>query len=195
MFCISCGAPNPNDASFCSTCGKSMMVPPVNVSPQQEVPKPAIIPRPGEAPMITPHPSQTVISTVQNPTVVIRKGKKLRAAFGWIAILFILFILWYPLRNGGSICEATRNELVQQVPYAVEILAARHPVKVGILRALFNDQGVMDKAAQEYVLSTMKSQQKLSKFDCYLAYYEGIIFKDEIRNAEADWLEKQFGLK
>jgi ribosomal protein L40E len=35
--CIYCGAANPNDASFCSTCGKSMTIPPVNASPQQEV--------------------------------------------------------------------------------------------------------------------------------------------------------------
>lgn len=195
MFCKYCGVSNPNDASFCSTCGKSMTVPPVNVSPQQEVPKPAHIPGASEASRNTSLPSQTVISTVQNPTVVIRKGKWLGAAFGWIVILFILFILLYPIRNGGSICEATRNEISQQVPYAMEIVAARHPVKVGILRSLFNDQGMIDKAAQEYVLSTMISQQKSSKFDCYLAYYEGIIFKDEIRNAEADWLEKKFGLK
>jgi hypothetical protein len=172
-----------------------MTVPPVKASPQQEVPKPAPIPSASEASKDTSPPPQNVITTAPNPAVVMRKGKRLRAAFGWIVILFILFILWYPLRNGGSICEAAKNEIVQQVPYAVEILAARHPVKVGILRSALNEEGMIDKVAQEYVRTSMISQQNPNKFVCYLTYYIVVFIKDNVRNAQADWLEKQLNLK
>lgn len=195
MYCIYCGAPNPKDATFCSNCGKTITAEPVNASPQGDDAIPSSVRGSSEPPKFILPPSQTVISTVQKPkgepTVVIRKDKRLAS---WIVIGLILLILLYPLRNGGSIHEAAREEILQQVPYAVEILAARHPLKVGILRAWTNDQGAMDKAAQEYMLSQKEFQQDAGIFVSYLAYYMVIILKDQVRNAQADWLERQFGL-
>jgi hypothetical protein len=37
MFCNYCGAPNPDDASFCSTCGKASARSSANVAAQEEV--------------------------------------------------------------------------------------------------------------------------------------------------------------
>ncbi len=73
---------------------------------------------------------------------------------------------------------------------AVEILAARHPLQVGLLRSMFNDQGAVDKLAEEYVRSSMMRQNP-GTLNCYLAYYLMIFNKDSIRRAEADWMEKQ----
>lgn len=41
MFCIHCGAPNPIDASFCSTCGKAIDVP-ANPPIPTEIPQPVL---------------------------------------------------------------------------------------------------------------------------------------------------------
>ena len=48
MFCIYCGAPNPANASFCSTCGKAVAVAPAQapagVAVQKQVPEPQTAP-------------------------------------------------------------------------------------------------------------------------------------------------------
>jgi hypothetical protein len=102
--------------------------------------------------------------------------------------------LGYPLRNGQSLRGATEDEITQQVPYALDILAVRHPLKVGLLRTLLNDQGAVDRLAQDYVRSSMDRNRNVSAIDCYLAYYAVVFDKDDVRQGLADGLEKQFDL-
>ena len=111
-----------------------------------------------------------------------------------LMVVIVVAALLYPLRNGGTICDATKDELAQQAPFAVEILAARHPLAVGLARSWLNDNGAVDKLAQDYIRYAMYNQQSVSPVACYVAYYAVMFEKDKVRVAEADWLEKQLDL-
>ena len=108
--------------------------------------------------------------------------------------LVFLLILAYPLKDGESFCDATKNVVVQQVPDALEVLAARHPLQVGVVRSMFNDQGAVDKFAEDYVRNNMLKQDP-STLACYAGYYAVIFNKDRVRSAEADWMEKQLPIQ
>ncbi len=82
---------------------------------------------------------------------------------------------------------------MEQVPYAIDILAVRHPIAVGLVRSLLNDQGAIDRVAENYVRSSMQ-QQDPSTFACYAAYYVVMFDKDDLRNAMADQMEKDLNL-
>lgn len=109
-----------------------------------------------------------------------------------VIVVCLVVALAYPLREGKSLRDATSDEITKQIPYALDILAARHPIRVGLFRSLFNDQGAVDGAVENYVRSNM--DQKMSVVNCYLAYYVVVFDKDDVRKGMADSLEKQFGL-
>ena len=194
MFCNYCGASNPNDVPFCSSCGRAVAGSRANAPASKETPAQVPIPGGNEAPKITQLVPATALPTGARPT---NKAPKKKRGVGWKWIvmgLIFVFIVFYPLKDGGSICDATKNVAVQQVPDAVEILAARHPLQVGLLRSLFNDQGAVDKIAEEYVRTSMLRRDP-GTLNCYFAYYVVIFNKDAIRRAEADWMEKQLPIQ
>jgi len=78
------------------------------------------------------------------------------------------------------------------VPYALDILAARYPLKVGLARTWLNSEGAVDKIAQDYVRSEMK-QRDMGLFDCYVMYYYVAFDKEDVRKAMADQIEKELG--
>jgi hypothetical protein len=189
MFCIYCGARNPDDATYCSVCGKlaagnpasapspNAVVP--NVPAPKEIPAPAPIPVAVETPKITTLPPQ-IIETGSAPPVSQSPRKKHGVRWGLIATgLVLLLILAYPLKDGSSLCDATKNVVVQQVPDALEVLAARHPLQVGLVRSMFNDQGAVDKFAEDYVSNNMLKQDP-GTFACYVGYYVAIFNKERI---------------
>jgi len=100
-----------------------------------------------------------------------------------------------PHKDGTSVCDAAHNEVAQQVPFAVEILAARHPLTVGVVRAVTKESGFVDKLAGIYVQSEMIPQENPGQASCYLAYYTVMFQKDRVRASIADWLEAKVNLK
>jgi len=105
----------------------------------------------------------------------------------------LVVVLVYPMRSGKGLQEATADEVAQQVPYALDILAARYPVKVGLVRTWLNSDGAVDKIAQDYVRSSMK-ESDIGLLDCYVLYYSVAFDKEDVRKAMADRLEKELGL-
>jgi hypothetical protein len=97
------------------------------------------------------------------------------------------------LRNGGSICDATKAEVVEQLPYAMDIVSARHPLMVGLVRSWLNGNGDFDRVAKDYVRSSMEHDNP-GAVDCYIGYYTVMFDKDGVRQAEADWIEHQLNL-
>jgi hypothetical protein len=182
MFCKSCSASISNEASFCKHCGKP-------IADASRITKQRVV------------PEETRLSSLNvatKPAPVSVEVQK-RNTFGeglrrWLLILFIGGVLVYPLKDGDNIRDAVKNEVTQQAPYALDILVVRHPVKVGLLHSLLNDQGQMDRAAQEYVLSSMNIEN-VGVVRCYAAYYYVLFDKDDIRTALADKMEKDFGLQ
>jgi zinc-ribbon domain len=70
MFCVKCGAENPADAEFCHRCGKQLF------TPQSE---------PSNQPVRTP-------DTLSNPSKP-APGHKWKDAYGWLFLLFGLYLL------------------------------------------------------------------------------------------------------
>ncbi len=108
-------------------------------------------------------------------------------------IAILLMVL--PHKDGSSVCEAAHNQVAQQVPFAVEILAARHPLTVGLVRAATKESGFVDKLAGVYVQREMIPQQDPGAASCYIAYYTVMFQKDRVRSSIADWLETKAQLK
>jgi hypothetical protein len=199
MFCNSCGATNPDDAAFCSACGKPVARPPAAVPPPRDLPQAAPVAAASAAPRPEAVKSTPIVSAAAAaPPVARASGKKTRRVkWGQIAAaVVVVSILLYPLAGGsGGICDASKDLVIQQVPAAVEILAARYPLQVGLLRSAFNDQGAVDNAAQDYVRTSMLDPQNPGLFSCYLSYYVVMFDKDQVRMAIADAIERRLALK
>jgi hypothetical protein len=201
MFCNSCAALNPNDASFCSGCGNPLVRPGAAAPPPMARREPAPFPEATAAPTrdtpaITPIVAPA--SSAKAPPAALTRAKKRRGVrWGWIVVAGIVFAIFlYPLRGGGGICDAARDEVVQQVPPAVELLAARYPLQIGLLRSMFNDKGMVDRIAQEYVRASIRENQpEPGRLSCYLSYYVVMLNKDHVRTSIADWLETRLQLK
>lgn len=201
MFCNACGARNPDDASFCGKCGKPLVRPSAAAPPPQDRQEPAPLPSATvapkrDAPAITPIVAPA--SAAEAPPAALPRAKKRRGVrWGWIGFAcIVLAIFLYPLRSGGGICDTARDQVLQQVPPAVEILAARYPLQIGLLRSMLNDKGMVDSVAQEYVRASLQdNQQDPGPFSCYLSYYVVILNKDRVRTSIADWLETRLQLK
>jgi hypothetical protein len=201
MFCNSCGATNPDDAAFCSACGNPVARPPAAVPPPRDLPQAAPVTAASNAPRPEAVRSTPIVSVpvaAEAPRAARASGKKTRRVkWGQIAaaVVVVSFFL-YPLAGGsGGICDASRDLVIQQVPPAVEILAARYPLQVGLLRSAFNDQGAVDNAAQDYVRTSMLDPQNPGLFTCYLSYYVVMFDKDQVRTAIADAIERRLALK
>ncbi len=183
MFCKYCGKPNPDDAAFCSSCGKST----ARLSSPQSAPAPAA------PPSVEPHVGPVAIPVSTMPAAAPPPIKKRRISWGLaIFALIVVFVLYYPHKDGNTICSATQEEVMEQVPYSVDILAVRHPVAVGILRSAL-DQESVNKLAESYVASSMNAHDPTT-FDCYASYYAILFNKDKVRSSIADWMEKQLNL-
>lgn len=202
MFCNSCGTANPPEASYCSACGKPIGKPsaegrpPQNISPQANAPPPApakasdVARR--EAVKITPI---AVVPAASRPALASTKKKGRLGWGGTTAAVIVLAIFLYPVRNGTGICDATDVAIIQQVSPAVEMLAARYPLRVGVLRAMFNDQGLVDALATEFVSSTMEASQQPGTLTCYYFYYFVTFQKDRVRTSIAALIENQLDLE
>ncbi|HEY7763659.1 MAG TPA: zinc ribbon domain-containing protein [Aestuariivirgaceae bacterium] len=202
MFCNYCGTANPGEASYCGACGKPIGKPsaegrpPQNISPQGNAPRPALanasdMPR-REPVKITPIAVAPAASRAA-PARTKEKGG-LRWG-GTTAAVIALATLLYPVRNGIGICDATDVAIIQQVSPAVEILAARYPLRVGVLRSMFNDKGLVDSLATEFVSSTMEANQQPGMLACYYFYYFVMFQKDRVRTSIAALIENQLDLK
>jgi hypothetical protein len=118
--------------------------------------------------------------------------KPFRRVAGMLLIV-VIAVLVYPLRGGKSLRDATGDEIVQQIPYVLDILSARHPFKVGIALSVLNPQGSVDQLAEDYVRSSL-NQRDMGVLDCYVTYYVIAFDQDDVRRAMADTLEKKLGL-
>jgi hypothetical protein len=101
--------------------------------------------------------------------------------FKFIGVVCVAAVILLPFKDGDSISGAAKNEVIQQIPPALDILAARHPLKVGIIRALLNNNGAMDSFVQSYVRTSMEQQKDPGVGESYLMYYFVIFNKDEVR--------------
>lgn len=111
-----------------------------------------------------------------------------------IILLLIAIVLLLPLKDGGSPSAAARNAILDQIPPALDILAQRHPIQIGLVRASLNQDGQFDTLAQAYIGATMNQQQSPGILTSYATYYAVLFDKSAVQNKIADTIEQQFGL-
>ena len=112
---------------------------------------------------------------------------------GAIAALVALVLL-VPFKDGNTPGNAARNGVVNQLPFALDILAARHPIQVGLLRSTLTDNGAVDTFAETFLRTSMTQDRPPSLVSSYVAYYTIMFHKDRVRNDMANELEKELGL-
>ena len=111
-----------------------------------------------------------------------------------IALLLIAIVLLFPLKDGASPSADARNAILDQIPPALDILAQRHPIQIGLVRAALNQDGQFDTLAQAFVGATMDNQQSPSLITSYETYYAVLFNQSAVQNKIADTIEQQFGL-
>jgi hypothetical protein len=113
--------------------------------------------------------------------------------FGFLWTVTCVVLLLLPFKDGSSVSEAAMNEVIQQVPYSLDIISARHPLKVGLIRSLLNTNGQLDSSIESY-LRANEHPEKMNIFESYFMYYFVMLDKDGMRKTMADDLEKRFSL-
>jgi hypothetical protein len=114
-----------------------------------------------------------------------------------IALLLIAIVLLLPFKDGGSPSEAARNAVLEQIPPAIDILAQRHPLQVGLFRAALNQSGQFDALAKVIVAAIIdhaNQQQSPGLLTSYETYYAVLLDKSAVQNKIADTIEQQFGM-
>jgi len=189
MFRQYCGKPNPDDASFCGACGEN-----IAWAPEPAVSRVAATPavQAAPAPAPPPEPVQSeplhVVSDAEERlvrSILAPQAKQDRWKLpNWLGVAagIAVILMLIPHKDGSGACDAMRNEVRQQVPFAVEILAARHPLSVGLLRSITKDSNLVDKLAEMYVNSEMqRNNADPGTVNCYVAYYAVMLQKDRYR--------------
>jgi len=115
-----------------------------------------------------------------------------------IPLLLIAIVLLFPLKDGASIPAAARNAVIGQIPPALDILAERHPIQAGLIRATLNQNGQLDTLAQAYIAAYLDQQaeqgQSPTLLESYSLYYAVLFDKTAVQNKIADTIEQQFTL-
>jgi zinc ribbon protein len=105
MFCIHCGAPNPNDASFCSTCGKAIDVS-ANPAIPTEIPQPVLSSAEGQRNLRQTPPSlpaQPPSQWHEQYQARVREGRTLPwILVGFAACLVIVLAMALVFRQGQA---------------------------------------------------------------------------------------------
>lgn len=190
MFCQHCGKPNPDDASFCSACGKHIAWTQSAAGGSVSASAPEVE---AEVPRVVSDAEERLVRAILAPEA--KKDRWKLPSWVGVAAAIAIILMVLPHKDGSSVCDAAHNEVAQQVPFAVEILAARHPLTVGLVRAATKESGFVDKLAGVYVQSEMIPQQDPGAGSCYIAYYSVMLQKDRVRASIADWLEARANLK
>jgi hypothetical protein len=135
---------------------------------------------------------------IEGPTQTEAKGGK---KFGWSSVaewaIVALVCFWavHWLRNGtDSICDGRNKFLVDQVPGTLDVLSARHPFAVGIIRDLLNDGGKLDALVQQATAQLVADNQGESFASCAMQSVAIKADPDKFRNRIADKLESLLAL-
>ena len=94
-----------------------------------------------------------------------------------------------------DLCAASAEAYAAEVPRALDVLSARHPLSVGLIRGVINETGEADAAAHAVALEVMRLDlQDASWNRCYLALARLMLSAERVRNEMADEIEQGLGL-
>lgn len=111
-----------------------------------------------------------------------------------LGTICVALVILLPFKDGDSVSAAAKNEIVRQIPYALDILAVRHPLLIGLVRNALNEHGEVDRFAESYVRASMDEGKAPNVLESYAIYYLVMFDQDEVRTEIANSIEKKFGL-
>ena len=114
--------------------------------------------------------------------------------FRFIGFVCVALVVLLPFKDSDSVSGAAKNQIVRQIPYALDILAARHPLKVGLIRSLLNEHGEADSVVESLVRTSLDREKGSNLFESFAVYYAVMFDADEVRADIANAIEKQLGL-
>ena len=104
----------------------------------------------------------------------------------WAIVALVCFWAVHWLRHGtDSICDGRNRFLVDQVPGTLDVLSARHPFAVGIIRDLLNDGGKLDALVQQATANWSRTIKEESFASCAMQSVAIKADPDKFRNMMA----------
>ncbi|MGJ3232947.1 MAG: hypothetical protein ACFE0P_14250 [Oceanicaulis sp.] len=123
--------------------------------------------------------------------------KNLLALIGLLTVLAGGGYLYAADQGDGDPCRARADMFADQVPPALDLLSARYPLRIGLVRALVNDRGQLDALVRDQASDQMiglGEEQAKSRLECAYEYYAIWVFRDRVREEIAAALEVRLRL-
>lgn len=120
-----------------------------------------------------------------------------------LLVLFVLLVVaaaapWgYAAARFGKLdlCAASAEAYAAEVPRALDELAARHPLSLGLIRGVLNETGDADAAAHAIALEVMRLDLRDAHWSrCYFTLVRVMLSAGRARNEIADEIEQRLGL-
>lgn len=92
----------------------------------------------------------------------------------------------------GDVCASARARASAEVPHAVDLLAAEHPLKVGLLRQVLDPDGTQSEKLARRVLE--ENEGDPGPLACAMAQVRIAANPDAVRREMADRLAAELGL-
>lgn len=109
-----------------------------------------------------------------------------------------LFFYVAETEGDGDMCVAKAELVAAQIPPALDILSARHPGSVGLIRSLFNKNGGLDAMIVDIVSASIQDEdldEEKSQIECAWEYADIYFHRERVRNEIADAIEEELGLE
>ena len=123
--------------------------------------------------------------------------KNLLALIGFVTVLAGGGYVYAAQAGDGDPCRARADMFADQVPPALDLLSARYPLRVGLVRTLIDDRGRLDDLVRDQASDQMiglGEEQAISPLECAYEYYAIHIFRDRVREEIAAALEVRLRL-
>ncbi|XBQ15046.1 MAG: hypothetical protein ABL308_08740 [Oceanicaulis sp.] len=119
--------------------------------------------------------------------------KNILAFIGLIAVVAGGAYFYAANEGGGDPCAARAEMFADQVPPALDIVAAEYPLRVGVVRNMLNDGGRLDDMLRDEAAGLIGGEDATA-LECAYGYYGIWLFRDQVRQDIADEIEASLGL-
>ncbi|MFP4518751.1 MAG: hypothetical protein ACLFQ5_04780 [Oceanicaulis sp.] len=123
--------------------------------------------------------------------------KNLLALIGFLAVLAGGAYLYAANEGGGDPCRARANMFADQIPPALDLLSARYPLRIGLIRTFLNDEGRLDGLVRDEAAARIhgiEEDEATNPVECAYGYYAIYLFRDQVREEIALTVERELGL-
>ena len=108
--------------------------------------------------------------------------------------------LWYiaETEGDGDMCVARAELIASQIPPALDKLSAKHPLSVGLIRNVLNQDGVLDDLIMDIVADIISEEdmdEEVSQVECAMDYVRIYFNREGLQDEIVATLEAELGLE